>query len=401
MNLHKKINIVIISESASFPWGMAASSRVKLMAKGLMSVGNNVRYVGLRGANTEYSNSYRNRGIIEGIHYVYPGLFTIRSNKWIIRRIDDLSGKLFSFLYVLTLKIHNNIDIILLYTRNYNLVRWWATIAKYLKIKVLLEICEWPIVKNNNNKKNANLFCRKAPLLVDGVLPISRFIHNEVYKLSVIENKIIPSFIIPILIDPEKFKINYSIKDSPVPYIVYSGSVDYTDITNLIIDAMALLKNEGYKIKLKFTGGGNKNKYNKLKLYINQMKLDDVIEFTGYLEEDSLIDIIVNASVLLAPLPDNLQTRSRFPTKLGFYLASGRPVITNPYGEINHYLKDNESALFIKEFDSLLLKEKIIFVINNNNICENIGSTGRAVALSEFEYKKVFSKFNDFILQFV
>ena len=388
--------IVIISESASFPWGMAASSRVKLIAKGLIHKDYNVQYIGLRGAESEYSTNKKRKGEVEGVKYKYPGIFTTRSKIWVFRRIDDILGKWLSVLYIIKLKLHHKIDLIILYTRKYKVVKYWSIIAKTINIKIILEICEWPITRNYST--NAKLFCNKAPAIVDGVLPISIFIENEINKISIRESRQIPSYKIPILIDPGKFQkkcdLNTTLTSS---YILYSGSLNYPIITNLILDIMVLLKKEGYRNKLVFTGGGNEEKYKKHLLDAKMKKIDDLIEFTGYLEEDVFIEKLLKASLLLAPIPNDLQTEARFPTKLGFYLTSGNPVITNPFGEVKYYLEDNKNVLFISEFNAEQFKEKIIYALNHREKCQRIGKNGKDLALKEFDYKHAFNCLNDFL----
>jgi len=391
-------HIVIISESSSFPWGMASTSRVKLIARGLIHIGYSVQYIGLRGADVEHSSDKKRKGQVEGINYFYPGIFSVRSKYWICRRLDDIFGKLFSIIFLTNLKLHNKIDLIILYTRNYFVVKYWSTIAKILNIKILLEICEWPIIITNTT--NTSLFCSKAPLIVHGVLPISNFIEDQIEKISIKHGIKIPSYKIPILIDSGKFpesRINKSSADQL--YMLYSGSASYLSISGLIFDVMVMLKNDGYRYKLVFTGGGNRDKYKKILDQVKVRKIDDLVEFTGYLEEDVLIKKMLNASVLLAPIPNDLQTESRFPTKLGYYLACGKPVITNAFGEAKNYLSDNENVLFVEDFNPNLLKEKIIYAFNNEEKCQLIGENARRLAFREFDYKVTFNGFKSFIRQ--
>ena len=54
--------------------------------------------------------------------------------------------------------------------------------------------------------------------------------------------------------------------------------------------------------------------------------------------------------------PDSRQARGGFPTKLGEYLATGKPVCVTKVGEITVYLEDNVSAFLAEpEVRCLLL----------------------------------------------
>jgi len=391
--------VIIISNSASFPWGMASTNRVKLIAKGLIHYGHELSYIGITGANTEKSENKKWRGIYDGVKYFYPGLFSVRPVNWVARRIDDLLSKYLSILYIVFLKISNNVDVIILYTRNYKLVKYWSILSKLFGIKIILEICEWPIVYQDKiNKENSELYCNKAPLLVDGVIPISQFIENEIHKISTKNRKNIPSFKVPILIDIKDFNYtkNYSITNES--YMLYSGSIAYSDIFRHIIDAMILMKADGYNYKLKITGGGDSQKILQLKKYIKNNNIEELIEFTGYLNEESFIQLLQNACLLLAPIPDNMQTKARFPTKLGSYLASGNPVITNPFGEVGNYLTDNDTAYLVDKFDSQLLKDKIIFAMQNGDTSKRVGINGKRLAFREFDYRKKMRDLNKLLM---
>jgi len=391
------MNVLIISNSASFPWGMASTSRVKLLSKGLIHSGNNVTYIGLKGANTNHSSEKHRKGFFEGIHYLYPGFFSVRPRNWVLRRIDDITGKLFSLMFFLNFHRKVGLDLVILYTRDYKVVKFWSKYSKMLRIKVLLELCEWPVANKGRNERKAVLFCDKSPLMVNGVLPISNYIKNEVENIASFNRTSIPTFNIPILIDIDKFQKKGTRKIYEGKYLLYAGSIQYYNIAELVINACILLKNEGYRFKLKFTGGGNSALFDSLSYYIKENDVQDMVEFTGYIQEDELISLMSEAMALLAPLPDDLQTRARFPTKIGYYLASGRPVITNYFGEVKRYLTHRKDVLFMDNFDAKSLKKMIVYVLDNRDECEQIGHNGKKLAQHHFHYANNLSGFNAFV----
>ena len=351
----QNMKVVIISESASFPWGMAATSRVKLIAKGLMHLGYSIEYVGLIGARVNYSKEKKKNGEVEGVPFCYPGLFAVRPENWLARRLDDLWSNVKSKQYIHSKIRSKSLKFIILYTRKYNIVKRWVKFANKYDIKIILEICEWPEVYNNKTKDKI-LYCKYAPSMVSGVIPISKYIENSVRG----KNKNV--FRLPILIDSEKYERVEEESCAEVPYLVYSGSSNYYDILKLIIKSIYLLKQEGLYTRLKITGVVRRNYRNNIINMITNYGLSDIVKLTGYLEEDELIELMVNACALLAPIPDDSQTKARFPTKIGIYLASGTPVITNPYGEVENYLTDKKNVIFMSKYTAQELKNKICAV---------------------------------------
>jgi glycosyltransferase involved in cell wall biosynthesis len=396
------MNCIIISESASFPWGMAATSRVRMLAKGLIFQQNKVRYVGLKGAGAAYSNHRTRNGSFENIDYHYPGLFTVRSNNWFLRRIDDFTSKWMALVYVIYLKIKGKLDVGIIYTRNPGVLFFWTKVLHYLKTPVLLELCEWPLANVRTNGKDitqAKKFCIDGISIVDGVLPISVYIEEEVRRIGMNIGTSIPSFRIPILIDPSSFRDSQLYNEVRYPYLLYSGFIKYTEIARLIVDIMANLNERKIEIKILFTGGGKPEEFNKLKEYASEKNVLSSFEFTGYIDEPHLIRLMKNAVALLAPIPDDLQSKARFPTKLGYYLASGRPVITTPYGEISKYLKDGENAYMAAGFSGEKVAERIKFVLSNPETASNVGKKGAETAMKYFNYATAMRGINEFMIR--
>ena len=65
---------------------------------------------------------------------------------------------------------------------------------------------------------------------------------------------------------------------------------------------------------------------------------------TGFVDDDQLDALYQFAAGLLLPLFDDDRSRTRMPTKLGGYLASGTPVITCSVGDLTHFLTHKRNA---------------------------------------------------------
>ena len=396
------MHCLIISDSAGFPWGMAATTRVRNIGKALIHQGVDVQYIGLKGSGSFYHKSKRRSGFADGMKYCYPGGFPVRSKNWYMRRIDDFLGKWLSLIKIKQLINNKSLDTVIIYSRNYKTVMFWSRKFKSMDIKVVLELCEWPIANahsNNRNIENAKKFCNQSILVVDAILPISRYIENEVQQIAGKNGKIIPTFRIPILTDFAFLSDHRTIEEltNEEEYILYSGSINYLDIAYIIVDIISELKTRGYKLKLKFTGGGETHLFNQISAYINKKDVAELIEFTGYLEEKKLYSYMINALCLLAPLPETEQSKARFPTKIGYYLSSGRPLVTNAVGSVNEYLSDGVNAYIAKNFDALTLAEKVIDIFNDTAKANRIGKNGQQLSDEKFFYKNACVGLNEFI----
>jgi glycosyltransferase involved in cell wall biosynthesis len=401
--MKKPDTILIISESANFPWGMASANRVRNLAKGLLAKHFVVEYWGVRGAKVEPSKDKNNKGVYDGIKYFYPGGSPVRSSNWLNRRLDDLLSNCLSVIHTLIYKITGRLDLVIIYSRSHLMVSFWCSFMHLLHIPVVLEVCEWPLAKARTKieVRDAEKYCFNAVLKVDAVLPISTYIDNEIRMIAESKNKNIPSFLIPILIDIDPDKLPPKQKPGE-QYLLYSGFIGYMEIARLVVDTVHELKNRGFNLHLKFTGGGEgESLFDELKQYASENGVLHQIEFTGFVEENLLHELMRGALTLLAPLPQDLQTEARFSTKIGYYLASGRPVVTNAVGDVSLYLQDGVNAFLAKKFDSYEIATKIEQIINNPTHAEEVGRNGQKLAMEKFHYVAACRGLNDFLQQII
>jgi glycosyltransferase involved in cell wall biosynthesis len=382
---------------------MAASNRVRNLAKGIALEGFHVEYVGLRGADIlkEPCRSYPPHGKEEDILYHYPGSISVRPINWWARRVDDFLSFFCALFFFIGKKLCGKADAVLLYTRNKNIGGFWIPFLHFLKIPVILEVCEWPLAIANVKpqiRHQAEKFCHSIVPKADGILPISGYIENEIIKVCHNANKRVPSFKIPILIDVDKDEKVHKKKNTHLSsFVLYSGSIAYMDIAWIVVDIIYELKRAGRPVKLLFTGGGDQKSFLQLKEYAREKVVLDLLEFKGFLPESELHRLMREAACLLAPLPDNPQSESRFSTKIGYYLASATPVVTNGIGDVKIYLKDGVNASMADTCNPKEFADRIISLLDREDSAVNIGAAGRQLALEKFHYTQGCKGLGEFI----
>ena len=79
---------------------------------------------------------------------------------------------------------------------------------------------------------------------------------------------------------------------------------------------------------------------------------------------------------------------SIYPEALGISgieaMMHGKPVIGFNVGGVNTWLKDNETGFLIERGNKLKMRDRIQFLLNNDEIREKMGRRAREVAMSEF-----------------
>ena len=86
-----------------------------------------------------------------------------------------------------------------------------------------------------------------------------------------------------------------------------------------------------------------------------------------------------------------------FPTKLGEYFATKRPVITTKIGDLKDYFTDKKQAIFAEPNKPESIAEAILYLLRNNSESERIGEEGYKWAVRNLEYNNNAKRLIDFI----
>ena len=396
------MNIVILTESASFPEGMAGSSRVRLYAKGLIENNCSASVMVVRG--TENRNMIRNNiinGTFQKIPFKYTSNNTVIPKYWILRRFDEIRGMLGAYYHLKRLKAQGCIDCALIYSNDTKFIKPFSFMCHRIGIPVLLDLCEWPLAKATAyglNIKRARRFMQDAMVCVDGVIPISTYLQERIEEYEFDNNVTIPHIKIPILVDTDLFIPAQKEKNDRIATFLWSGSLDYTRIVQCIADACRILSYKRSDFSIDILGGlGPENQKKKLEAYIQKCQIGDFIKIWDFLSDEDLLVRYQNASALLVLIVDDDISRSRFPTKLGEYLAVGKPIIATSMGELKRYLKDGETAFLVSDTSPENLAQQMARVLDDPKKAEAIGLAGRTLAEEAFCYLKHGERLRDFI----
>ena len=119
---------------------------------------------------------------------------------------------------------------------------------------------------------------------------------------------------------------------------------------------------------------------------INQYDLDGKVIFTGYLNDCKLSEYLSGATLTIINKYPTLQNRYGFSTKLGEYLAAGKPVIITRFGEAMNWLEDGKSAYIIDLEDNDALARAIVRVFMNQEERKKVSEGARALCHGSFDY---------------
>jgi glycosyltransferase involved in cell wall biosynthesis len=390
MIIGKSLLVGVLTGRIPYPNGMAAAQRIHLMARAMAEAGAgvNVWVDGLDGW-TE-SRNHDTISTKDGISYEYLlGKTQASRHKW--RRILDrfilawvvkrrmtaaADNKKLDGLYFYTSKV--NPDFERLVVRN---------AAKKNNFPVVIDLCEAPWAFK---PKQSFVEKRVSPLWgTDGVICISRFLEEWVQQENIRTGRNVRSLYVPILVDVNEIKP--AVAAPAGRSVLFAGSSAYDDTLRFLLAAMEGVWARYPDCQLVITGGATE-----ATLGPTVKGHGKNIRYAGYVERSVLLREYSEASVLTIPLFDDVRSRARFPTKLGEYLASGRPVVTNRVGEIPRFLTDGVSACVTEPGDPAAFAGAICRLLEHPDKGQKMGRQGREIAEREFHYANYGAKLCDF-----
>ncbi len=105
--------------------------------------------------------------------------------------------------------------------------------------------------------------------------------------------------------------------------------------------------------------------------------LNDQLVIVGYCSMESLECYLRGALALVINKPANFQNRHNFPTRVGGYLASGRPLIlAADDGEANKFLANGDNAIVVKPDDVAAIATALVQCYENPEEAARIGRRG-------------------------
>jgi glycosyltransferase involved in cell wall biosynthesis len=380
---------VVFIADYPFPKGMAITQRERLISKGLVENGVKTTILCLKALEQRPLQNIEHKGYYQGVYFEYTPGTTIRPGSFIKRRWLELKGIIVAILKLVSLKANGETFCIYLSTAmvmNLSLTGIiFRTLAKLLNVPLVVEIVERPWSLKD---KPSYLECKISPIIgATGVIVISDYLYNWVQVESNRISKRYSTLYIPTMVDIQEQSNGSCSVLMDEPKLLFAGSPLYKETIRFLFNSMEYVLKQYPRCKLILTGWEKTDPHG---FWIESEEIEqsvkDNIIFEGYLPRNDLLELFKECNALLIPLFDDIRSKARFPIKIGEYLLSGRPVITNNVGDIPKYLKNNLSAFICNPGDPKAFAELIIEALSDPAQANVIGQNGKDIALQCFDY---------------
>jgi glycosyltransferase involved in cell wall biosynthesis len=346
-----------------YPYGMAATMRVKLFAEFLV---NHHHHVNILISNQDNGDNAKS-GINNGVKY--STLYKVKKPVLVYLLVYPF----IVFYKLLLLKQKNIMNILIIYSGVNLFNLQFMIFGKLLGYKIVIDAVEDNISSSEEMKILSRLNIKITEMIlpyigkfIDGVTVISMKL-LEKYQLLYKDHQI---KLLPISAANINLIYKKSTKNAKLKF-VYAGSYGKKDGVTILIDAFNILSKKYPEIQLLLLGKITTGLSERIQL----LKNINIIQL-GYLDEKNYWINLSEADILCMTRIDSPYANAGFPFKLGEYLATRNPVIVTDISDVKDYLTDKKDCLMAKPSDKGSLIDAMEYLIENPEVRELIGNNG-------------------------
>lgn len=385
--------VLILTGGSGFPIGDAYTNRILAFSKGFVKSGCKVTLLIIYPGR---NNQSEQKGIIDGVEY-YFCTNTNWPKNFINKKITGLLGIINALNLLFRLSNERHIDGIVTFSQKFSQNYPIYLFTRLKKISFIRENNEFPSIVLNRGYSRLK-FLEKMHFSV-----VNRCYDGYIYISSALVEfnrpfigKGMPVLIVPIIVDTDRFNFP---KIQRQKQITFCGNLfGEKDGVKILLEAFAMIHDQFPDYILTLIGDiSNRAEYNKMIDLIKGMGVIQKVKFTGFVHRDEIPILLKQSSLLVLARPDNIQAKGGFPTKLGEYLATGRPVLVTAVSDIPDYIQDGVNGFLAKpgSVDDFSIKIEQILT-NYENACL-IGKEGAKLTLTSFNNKYQAGRIIDFI----
>jgi glycosyltransferase involved in cell wall biosynthesis len=192
----------------------------------------------------------------------------------------------------------------------------------------------------------------------------------------------------------EECRVNLSFPNK-TPILGFSSLDTHYDI-DLVFRALVIVKSKYPDVKLLITGNINQ----KVISIARQYQVDSALLITGFLPYQELPKYLNCCDIFLVPLPPKNYNIGRWPSKIGDYIGVGRPIVSNPTGDIKRIIETYKIGV-LAEPNPEDFAEKIIYLLDNPNVAKELGNNARKLAETELSWNTLIMKLEEFYYKLI
>jgi len=174
------------------------------------------------------------------------------------------------------------------------------------------------------------------------------------------------------------------------PIIGFSSADSHLDL-DIVMQSLVIVARNYPTVKLLITGERSTKVLNLARKY----QVADRLIQTGFLPIETLPTYLSCADLFVLPFPDTTYNLGRWPNKIGDYMCLGRPIVSNPVGEIK-ILFDRHPIGLLADWDVEDFARKILNILDHPELAQQMVKRGLQVSREEYDWKVLITRLEDF-----
>lgn len=371
--------------SYPLPYGMAATTRILSYSKGLVALGTDVEVISYMPSGTGIDNLEDDNGELGGVKYRYA-FRRKRTRNRIIRPFEVLWSLLLLMRYLIKNGGKSKYDAIIVSSDNLVILCYMAFVNIMLRTRLLFIFDEFPIPIRAKLKKAIPAWKRKAYSFIlhfySGYISMTDTLLKYYQNISFHKGVIVSS-----ITDISRFeKLPAKVSIQPATFkIVYMGNMELSkDNVDNILLSLNYLKGR-YSFHLFLYGNPSRANRNELLHIIKSNELSDYVTF-DYVSYTEVPTILNEADVLVSSQPDTVRAAGGFPTKLGEYLMTAKPVLCTEVGEIAEYFVNKKEVYLAMPGSPEDFADKLSYIFDNYKEALLVGEAGKQKIMNNYSH---------------
>jgi len=374
--------VLIFTGGYGFPIGDAYTNRILAFARGFVENGCKVILLIIYPGR---NNQAEVRGSMDGFEYVFCA-GTKRPDNWLLRKLVGIRGIVNMVREIILIHRRKPVDAVLTFSQNFSQnfpVYFWSRISKTVFVR---ENNEFPrkVLRRGYSRLNwfDRFFFSFVNRFYDGLIYISSAL-VAFNKPMLRKNMSIK--VVPIIVDTNRFVVTVTDRK---PWITYCGNLfGEKDGVPILIEAFSLIHQSFTDFKLVLIGNtSNAAEFGKLKHRTEELGIAEKVVFTGFVHRNEIPGFLKQSTLLVLARPDNIQARGGFPTKLGEYLAAGKPVLVTATSDIPLYIKHGANGYLAQPGSATDFAEKMKIILSDYETAAKVGEEGKKLTASVFNH---------------
>lgn len=163
------------------------------------------------------------------------------------------------------------------------------------------------------------------------------------------------------------------VKDNSV---IYVGSLEKRKGIEILIRAIAIVKNRFTNIQLNIVGSGSRKYVKHLKELVHKLNIVENVAFIGYINSKGIASLLSVSKIFVLPTYiDNS------PNSLAEAMAVGTPCIASRAGGISSMIEDGINGILVEKGRADILATKLNMLLLDKKLLETLSMNAKEIAL--------------------